>query len=57
MTEDVKILEKNKQLFALKALNFFSSRSFSFIIFAKGKGSINPFFRLLNSPGKSVEMP
>jgi hypothetical protein len=40
----------------LRALNFLSPRFISFIAPVKGKGSINPFFKLLDSPGKSVKM-
>jgi hypothetical protein len=38
------------------ALNSFSSRPVSFIALVKGEKSINPFFRLLDSLDKSVEM-
>jgi hypothetical protein len=40
----------------LGALNSPSPRSFFFTVPAAGKGSDNPFFRLLDSPGKSAEM-
>jgi hypothetical protein len=55
--ESVKILEKNRQLFILRILNFFSSRSSSFTISVKRERFINPFFRLLDSPNRSAEMP
>jgi hypothetical protein len=38
------------------ALNSFSSRSVSFIVPVEGKRSINSFFKLLDSSGKSIEM-
>jgi hypothetical protein len=47
---------KNGQLSVLKALNFFSSRSSSFIISVKKERFINPFFKLLNSPNKNTEI-
>jgi hypothetical protein len=40
----------------LRALNFFSPRSFSFIAFVKGEGFINPFFRLLDFPNRNIKM-
>jgi hypothetical protein len=46
----------NRQLSALKALNFFSSRSFSFTVPVGGKGFINLFFRLLDFFSKNAEM-
>jgi hypothetical protein len=49
MTKGIKILKKDRQFLILKALNFFSPRFFSFTVFIKGKGFINPFFRLLDS--------
>jgi hypothetical protein len=61
--EDRNILEleinkilSNKQLPVLEILNSLSFRSFSFTV-PVGKGSIDPFFRLLNSPNRSAEMP
>jgi hypothetical protein len=57
ITEGVKILEKDRQFLILKALNFFSPRPFSFIIPVGKEGFTNPFLGLLNSPGKSAEMP
>jgi hypothetical protein len=45
----------DKQFLALKALNFFSSRPFSFTV-SVGERSINLFLRLLNFPDKSAEM-
>ena len=54
--KSVKVLEKDKQLFILKALNFFSPRPSSFTVLVEGKGFINPFFRLLDSSNKNAEM-
>jgi hypothetical protein len=51
-----KTIEGDGQLPILKTLNSFSPRSSSFTILVKGKGSINPFLKLLDSPGKSAEM-
>jgi hypothetical protein len=56
MTENVKISEKNRQFFALKALNSPSSRSFSFTILVKRERFTNLFFRLLNSSDKNAKM-
>jgi hypothetical protein len=56
ITENVKILERNKQLFILKVLNSFSPRSSFFTISVKRKGFTNPFFRLLDSPNKNVKI-
>jgi hypothetical protein len=57
MTKSVKILEGNGQLPALKVLNFLSPRPFSFTISVGREEFINPFLRLLNSPGKNIKMP
>jgi len=57
ITENVNILERNGQLSALKALNSFLFRFFSFTILAKKKGFTNSFFGLLNSSNKNIEMP
>jgi hypothetical protein len=43
--------------FLSKALNSLSPRSVSFITLVEKKRSTDPFFKLLNSPSKSVEMP
>jgi hypothetical protein len=56
MTENVNISERDRQLFTLKALNFFSPRSSFFIISVKGERFTNPFFRLLDSFDKSAEI-
>jgi hypothetical protein len=40
----------------LKALNSFSPRSFSFIIFVKGEGFTDSFFGLLDSPGRNIRV-
>jgi hypothetical protein len=56
MTEDMEISEGDRQLPVPKALNFFSSRSSSFTALAKGKRSINLFFRLLNSLNRNAGM-
>jgi hypothetical protein len=47
--------EGNRQLPALKALNSPSPRPSSFTV-PFGEGSTNPFFKLLDSPGKNAEM-
>jgi len=57
ITESVNILERNGQLSIPKALNSFSPRFSFFTVFAKREGFIDPFFRFLDSPGKSAEMP
>jgi hypothetical protein len=56
ITEGMKILKKDRQLLALKALNFLSPRPSSFTIPTKKERSINLFFRLLDSPNKNTEM-
>jgi hypothetical protein len=56
MIEGMEIFKGNRQLFTLKALNFFSSRLFSFIVPVGGEEFINPFLRFLNSLGKSAKM-
>jgi hypothetical protein len=56
IVESVKILEKDRQFLALKALNSLSPRSFSFTVSIGREGSTNPFFKLLNSPDKNVEI-
>ena len=43
--------------FSSGALNFFSSRSASFIIPVKGERFIDPFFRLLDSAGNTPAEP
>jgi hypothetical protein len=53
---DEMIADAVKRIILLKALNFFSPRFFSFTNLVIGKRSTNPFFRLLNSPDRSVEM-
>jgi hypothetical protein len=42
--------------FSTGVLNSFSPRSISFTVSAVGEGSIDPFFRFLDSSGKSAEM-
>jgi hypothetical protein len=42
---------------SLRALNFFSPRPSSFINLIVGEGFTNLFFGLLNSSGKSAEVP
>jgi len=56
MIESVKILERDRQFPALKALNSFSPRLSSFTVSVRGKRSIDPFLKLLDSFGKSIEM-
>jgi hypothetical protein len=56
ITEGINILKRDGQFFILKVLNFFSPRSFFFIIPAKREGSINPFFKLLDSFSKNIKM-
>jgi hypothetical protein len=41
----------------LETLNFFSSRSASFTAPVREEGSINPFFKLLDSPDKNAKVP
>ena len=43
--------------FSIKILNSLSPRSTSFTIPAVRERFINPFFRLLDSPNRNVEMP
>jgi hypothetical protein len=50
------IINAVKRVILLKALNSFSPRFFSFINLIVGEGFINPFFRFLDSSGKSAEM-
>jgi hypothetical protein len=61
--EDRNILEfeideilSNGQLLTLKALNSFSSRSFSFIVPVGGEGFTNLFLGLLDFPDRNAEM-
>jgi hypothetical protein len=56
MTKGIEILERNRQFFVLKALNFFSPRFFFFIILAEREGSTDPFFGFLNSFDRSIEV-
>jgi len=56
MTEGVKILKRDKQFLILKILNFLSPRLFSFTIFIGREKFTDPFFRLLNFPGKNAEV-
>ena len=49
-------LELDKQFPALKALNSSSPRPFFFTV-PVGEGFTNPFFRLLDSSGRSAEVP
>jgi hypothetical protein len=51
-----KIVEGNRQFPVSGALNSFSPRSSSFTVPVMRERFINPFFRLLDSPNKSVEM-
>jgi hypothetical protein len=46
----------DRQLSALKALNFPSPRPFSFTVPVREEFT-DPFFRLLDSPGKNAEIP
>jgi hypothetical protein len=46
-----------EKIILLKALNSLSSRSASFTAPVKKKGFTNPFFELLNSPNRNIEMP
>jgi len=46
----------DRQLPILKALNFFSSRLFSFIVSVGKERFTNPFFRLLDFSNKNIEM-
>jgi hypothetical protein len=50
------IMKRNGQFPILKTLNFFSPRPSSFTISIKKKKSTNPFFKLLDSPGKSAKV-
>jgi hypothetical protein len=50
------VMKGNGQFPVLRILNFFPSRSFSFIIPVGGEGFINSFFKLLDSSDKSIEM-
>jgi hypothetical protein len=50
-------VKRNKQFLTLKTLNSFSPRFFSFTISVGKKGFTDPFFKLLNSPGKNAKMP
>jgi hypothetical protein len=45
-----------RKVVLLKALNFPSPRSTSFITPVKREGSTNPFLKLLNSPSRNVEI-
>jgi hypothetical protein len=49
-------MKRNGQLPVLKILNSFSPRSFFFTIPVGGEKSTDPFFKLLDFPGKSVKM-
>jgi hypothetical protein len=49
-------VKENRQLLTLKVLNSPSPRSFSFTVPVIGKGSTNPFLRLLNSLNKNAEI-
>jgi hypothetical protein len=49
-------IKRDEQFPALGALNFFSSRSFSFTVPVRRKGFTDPFFRLLDSSNKSAKM-
>jgi hypothetical protein len=53
----MEIFKGNRQFFILKALNFLSSRFFSFTVSIGKKGSINPFLGFLDFPDKNIEMP
>jgi hypothetical protein len=46
----------NGQFLALKALNSFSPRLFSFTVFIEREGFINLFFEFLDSSGRSVKI-
>jgi hypothetical protein len=48
-------LELDKQFLILEALNFFSSRPFSFTI-SVGKGFTDSFFKFLDSFDRSAEV-
>jgi hypothetical protein len=50
------IMKENGQLSVLKTLNFLSPRP-SFFTVPIGEESINPFFRLLDSPNRSTKVP
>jgi hypothetical protein len=48
--------EKDKQFLILKVLNSFSPRPFFFTIPIGKKGSINSFFRLLDSSDRNAKI-
>ena len=56
MIKDIKIPERDGQFLTLRALNFFSFRSFFFIIFVKKEGFTDPFFGFLDFFSKSIEV-
>jgi hypothetical protein len=47
----------DRQLSVPKVLNSLSPRPSSFTVPVGREGSTDPFFRLLDSPGKSAEVP
>jgi hypothetical protein len=49
-------VEGNGQFLILKVLNSLLLRPFSFTVPVGEKGFTDPFFRLLDSPGKSIKM-
>ena len=57
MTEGVEIFEGDGQLPAPGALNSPSPRPSSFTVPVGGEGSTDPFLGLLDSPGRSAEVP
>jgi hypothetical protein len=56
MTEGIKILKRDRQFLTLKALNSPSPRPSSFTVSVEKERFTDPFFRLLDSPGKNAEM-
>jgi hypothetical protein len=61
--EDRNILEfkidkmlSDKQFPALRALNSFSFRSFSFTVFIRKEGFTDPFFKFLDFLGRNAEV-
>jgi hypothetical protein len=50
------IVKGNGQFLTLKVLNSLSPQSFSFTISVGKEGFINPFLKLLNSPGRNAKI-
>jgi hypothetical protein len=54
---DKRIADTVKKIILLEILNFLSSQFSSFTNLIVRERFINPFFKLLNSPGKNAEVP